>query len=92
MVTFDSAKSQSHRRVEFLKLPNLLWVGLRSEILKLFLGNRVLRSNPKDFPPERFLRVSFRDDDWSQIQANIGKDFITRFVKTALHDGIIVAG
>jgi hypothetical protein len=55
------------------------------------LGNRVLRADPKNFPTERFLRVSFRDDDWSRIQANIGAGFIKSFVENALYEGIIVA-
>jgi hypothetical protein len=62
------------------------------EAPELIMGNRVLRVDPDNFPPERFLRVAFRDDDWSRIQANIGAKFIENFVKHDLEKGIIVAG
>lgn len=58
---------------------------------ELIMGNRVLRAMPKEFPPQRFLRVSFRDDDGGRIQANIGAKFIEKFVGHPLDKGINVA-
>lgn len=59
---------------------------------ELVMANRVLRAMPDKFPPQKFLRVSFRDDDMSRIQPNIGEWFIKQFVLYKLLDGIKVAG
>ncbi|KAI6218239.1 RNA-directed RNA polymerase [Aphelenchoides fujianensis] len=59
---------------------------------ELIMGNRVLRADEQNFPTERFLRVSFRDENFGRIQPNIGAKFIEVFVMETLKNGVRVAG
>ncbi|KAI6178966.1 RNA-directed RNA polymerase [Aphelenchoides besseyi] len=61
------------------------------EAPELIMGNRVLRHDEVKYPTERFLRVSFRDENYKRILPNMGAHFIEQFVKNALYDGIKVA-
>ncbi|KAI6194701.1 RNA-directed RNA polymerase [Aphelenchoides besseyi] len=58
---------------------------------EMIMGNRVLRADEVNFPTDRFIRVSFRDDDFSRIRPNIGAKFIQVFVMNALKEGINIA-
>lgn len=62
------------------------------EAPELIMGNRILRIDPQNYPPTKFLRVSFRDEDWTHIRPNIGKAFIERFLRHELMNGLVVAG
>ena len=42
------------------------------EAPELIMGNRVLRVDLENWPPDRFLRVSFRDENFKKINANMG--------------------
>lgn len=60
---------------------------------ELLMGNRVLRADPEKYPPEKFIRVIFRDDDWSRLHSNaLGVYLIDRFVFEKLKKGINVGG
>lgn len=78
------------------------------EAPELIMGNRVLRADPLNFPEERFLRVAFRDDDWSRLQVCFihpqlilfprlqpisgAAKFIEKFVTHHMDNGIVVGG
>lgn len=60
---------------------------------ELLMGNRVLRTDPINYPLDKFLRVIFRDDDWGRIHSNaLGARLIDRFILEKLKNGIDVAG
>ncbi|KAI6227727.1 RNA-directed RNA polymerase [Aphelenchoides fujianensis] len=61
------------------------------EAPELIMGNRVLRHDEENWPTDKFLRVSFRDENFKRLQPNIGAKFIQLFVATALKKGIQVA-
>ena len=57
------------------------------------MGNRVLRSDPERYPPDKFLRVVFRDEDCSRVySSNVGDWLIDRFILERLNEGITVGG
>lgn len=76
----------------YVRLRKIVITPTRSilEAPELIMGNRILRAEPDNYPEERFLRVSFRDDDFSRLKSTVGVMFIKKFVEPALIDGIIV--
>lgn len=61
------------------------------EAPELIMGNRILRASP-NYPPYKFLRASFCDDNFGRIQSYIGAKLIDKFVLHPLTDGINIAG
>ena len=62
------------------------------EAPELIMGNRVLRADEEKYAADKFLRIQFRDDDWTRIVPNIGKQFIRYFVSYPLIKGIEIGG
>lgn len=60
---------------------------------ELLMGNRVLRISPVTYPPDRFLRVIFRDDNGGKVTVQgIGDKLIDFYIKDKLYAGLSVAG
>jgi hypothetical protein len=60
---------------------------------ELLMGNRVLRTDPENYPPDRFLRVIFRDDNGTHVHSNnVGDKVIDNFIQRKLVNGIEIAG
>lgn len=57
------------------------------------MGNRVLRFDKDRYPPEKFLRVIFRDENGERVRKHtVNGWLIDRFVKERLLNGIDIAG
>ena len=56
------------------------------------MSNRVLRTDDIRWPSNRFLRVVYRDEDDSKLDASSGQTFVRYFLENTLRKGIRCAG
>jgi hypothetical protein len=57
------------------------------------MGNRVLRFDPVNFPPENFIRVIFRDENYDRVyRGKVPTSMINEFVGNTIKAGFVVAG
>ncbi|KAL3086705.1 hypothetical protein niasHS_008038 [Heterodera schachtii] len=60
---------------------------------EILMGNRALRFDRDNFPPEKFLRVIFRDENWERVRKNqVNGWLLEKFVLERLVCGISFAG
>ncbi|KAI1722610.1 RNA dependent RNA polymerase domain-containing protein [Ditylenchus destructor] len=55
---------------------------------EMLMSNRVFRYNPTKYPPSSFLRVIFRDEDWSRVhKKNVTFKLVNQFIGERLKSG-----
>jgi hypothetical protein len=60
---------------------------------ELTMGNRVLRFDPINFPPEHFIRVVFRDENLERLfSKNMHHQLVQDFVERSIKDGLWIGG
>lgn len=60
---------------------------------EMIMGNRVLRYDPINYPPERFVRVVFREENFERVYSSrMTTQLIEDFVGNAMRQGIKLGG
>ncbi|KAI1712704.1 RNA dependent RNA polymerase domain-containing protein [Ditylenchus destructor] len=91
----NAAKHNDMNRHGYIKIRKVMITPSRMILFppEMLMSNRVFRYNPTKYPPDSFLRVIFRDEDWSRVhKKNVTFKLINQFIGERLKTGFEIAG